>query len=218
MLAAHLGLSSLVLKDDTGLPSGSLKDRAAAVAVARARQLGLRHIACASTGNLSAAVAAAGIPVFAWKGETLEAYWWCTLRAMTWQLASSVLTVGGGIAGGLLYDQALVPDMELEHSASGAGAVLALEEESQRLMEAGAGWLERGRLPVGRLGGGRDLVERLETVGARQQHIAPGAGPCRTPAIQLVALDRCRQRADPATLLRRRRIGAAGQRNDDQAE
>ncbi len=25
-----------------------------------------------------------GIPVFAWKGETLEEYWWCTLQALTW--------------------------------------------------------------------------------------------------------------------------------------
>ena len=25
-----------------------------------------------------------GIPVFAWKGETLEEYWWCTERALTW--------------------------------------------------------------------------------------------------------------------------------------
>jgi adenosylhomocysteinase len=25
-----------------------------------------------------------GVPVFAWKGETLEAYWWCTEQALTW--------------------------------------------------------------------------------------------------------------------------------------
>src|SRR5207237_8159368 len=28
--------------------------------------------------HAAAAIAAAGIPVFAWKGETLEEYWWCT--------------------------------------------------------------------------------------------------------------------------------------------
>ncbi|MBK8166766.1 MAG: pyridoxal-phosphate dependent enzyme [bacterium] len=56
-LAAHLGLRSLVIKDDTGLPSGSLKDRAAAVALARARQLGFDHLACASTGNAAASLA-----------------------------------------------------------------------------------------------------------------------------------------------------------------
>lgn len=32
----------------------------------------------------AAAIAKRGIPVFAWKGETLEEYWDCTLRAMTW--------------------------------------------------------------------------------------------------------------------------------------
>ena len=32
--------------------------------------------------HAAAAVAKAGIPVFAWKGETLEEYWWCTERAL----------------------------------------------------------------------------------------------------------------------------------------
>ncbi|MBI4578485.1 MAG: adenosylhomocysteinase, partial [Planctomycetes bacterium] len=34
--------------------------------------------------HAAAAVAARGIPVFAWKGETLEEYWDCTLKALTW--------------------------------------------------------------------------------------------------------------------------------------
>ena len=33
--------------------------------------------------HAAAAIAAAGIPVFAWKGETLEEYWWCTNQALT---------------------------------------------------------------------------------------------------------------------------------------
>ncbi len=32
--------------------------------------------------HAAAAIAAAGVPVFAWKGETLEEYWWCTLQAL----------------------------------------------------------------------------------------------------------------------------------------
>lgn len=32
--------------------------------------------------HAAAAIAAAGVPVFAWKGETLEDYWWCTSRAL----------------------------------------------------------------------------------------------------------------------------------------
>ena len=34
--------------------------------------------------HAAAAMAASDIPVFAWKGETLEEYWWCTKQAMTW--------------------------------------------------------------------------------------------------------------------------------------
>ncbi|HKE21877.1 MAG TPA: adenosylhomocysteinase [Bryobacteraceae bacterium] len=33
--------------------------------------------------HAAAAIAAAGVPVFAWKGETLEEYWWCTYQALT---------------------------------------------------------------------------------------------------------------------------------------
>lgn len=35
--------------------------------------------------HAAAAIAAAGIPVFAWKGETLEEYWWCTNMALTFE-------------------------------------------------------------------------------------------------------------------------------------
>ena len=34
--------------------------------------------------HAASAMAAAGIPVFAWKGETIEEYWWCTRQALTW--------------------------------------------------------------------------------------------------------------------------------------
>ncbi len=56
-LADHLAQNQLWLKDDTGLPSASLKDRAAAVAIAHAQLLGVTHLACASTGNAAASLA-----------------------------------------------------------------------------------------------------------------------------------------------------------------
>ena len=34
--------------------------------------------------HAAAAIAATGVPVFAWKGETLEEYWWCTEQALAW--------------------------------------------------------------------------------------------------------------------------------------
>src|SRR6516162_11919459 len=33
--------------------------------------------------HAAAAIAAAGVPVFAWKGESLEEYWWCTNQAIS---------------------------------------------------------------------------------------------------------------------------------------
>ncbi|MGH3827423.1 MAG: threonine synthase, partial [Pseudonocardiaceae bacterium] len=58
-LAQALGVRRLWVKDDTGNPTHSFKDRVVAVALAAARQLGFRVLACPSTGNLANAVAAA---------------------------------------------------------------------------------------------------------------------------------------------------------------
>ncbi|HZS23209.1 MAG TPA: threonine synthase [Pseudonocardiaceae bacterium] len=58
-LALALGLRRVWIKDDTGNPTHSFKDRVVAVALAAARQLGFRVLACPSTGNLANAVAAA---------------------------------------------------------------------------------------------------------------------------------------------------------------
>ncbi|RZS87566.1 threonine synthase [Motilibacter rhizosphaerae] len=58
-LARELGIRSLWVKDDSGNPTHSFKDRVVAVALSAARQLGFTTIGCASTGNLANAVAAA---------------------------------------------------------------------------------------------------------------------------------------------------------------
>ncbi|TDB84582.1 threonine synthase [Actinomadura sp. KC216] len=58
-LAESLGLQSLWVKDDSGNPTHSFKDRVVAVALAAARELGFKVLACPSTGNLANAVAAA---------------------------------------------------------------------------------------------------------------------------------------------------------------
>ncbi|MDP4269468.1 MAG: adenosylhomocysteinase [Bacteroidota bacterium] len=45
----------------------------------------VRWVSCniySTQDHAAAAIAAAGIPVYAWKGETLEEYWWCTLQAL----------------------------------------------------------------------------------------------------------------------------------------
>jgi len=63
--------------------------------------------------HAAAAIAADGIPVFAWKGESLEEYWWCTEQALTWPggaLPNMILDDGGDatllIHKGVEYEQA----------------------------------------------------------------------------------------------------------------
>ena len=58
-LARELGMRKLWIKDDTGNPTHSFKDRVVAVALAAAQEMGFKVLACPSTGNLANAVAAA---------------------------------------------------------------------------------------------------------------------------------------------------------------
>jgi threonine synthase len=58
-LAKVLGMRALWIKDDSGNPTHSFKDRVVAVALENGRRLGFTTVACASTGNLANAVAAA---------------------------------------------------------------------------------------------------------------------------------------------------------------
>jgi adenosylhomocysteinase len=47
----------------------------------------VRWVSCnifSTQDHAAAAIAEAGIPVFAWKGETLDEYWWCTEQALNW--------------------------------------------------------------------------------------------------------------------------------------
>ncbi|MFP4628190.1 MAG: threonine synthase [Halobacteriales archaeon] len=59
-LASDLGLADLRVKHEGMNPTGSFKDRGMTVGVAVARRLGVERLACASTGNTAAALAAYG--------------------------------------------------------------------------------------------------------------------------------------------------------------
>jgi adenosylhomocysteinase len=69
--------------------------------------------------HAAAAIATAGVPVFAWKGETLEEYWWCTEQALRWPQADGstsgpnmILDDGG--------DATLVVHKGVEYERAGA--------------------------------------------------------------------------------------------------
>ena len=75
-LGAALGIDRLWVKDDSRNPSLSFKDRAVAIAAAVAPRFGIDTLACASTGNLAgataAAAAAAGLPAYVFIPADLE--------------------------------------------------------------------------------------------------------------------------------------------------
>jgi len=65
--------------------------------------------------HAAAAIAETGVPVFAWKGETLEEYWWCTEQALTWpdgEGPNMILDDGG--------DATLLVHKGVEFEAAGA--------------------------------------------------------------------------------------------------
>ena len=94
-LGTAIGVDDLWLKDDSRNPSLSFKDRPVALATARALELGLDTIACASTGNLAGAVAAAaaraGLRAYVFVPETTEA---SKIAAAAWYGATVVRVRG----------------------------------------------------------------------------------------------------------------------------
>ena len=65
--------------------------------------------------HAAAAIAVTGVPVFAWKGETLEEYWWCTEQALAWPGSDGpnmILDDGG--------DATLLVHNGVEYEAAGA--------------------------------------------------------------------------------------------------
>src|SRR3954449_10630688 len=65
--------------------------------------------------HAAAAIAAAGVPVYAWKGETLEEYWWCTEQALNWpgEDGPNMILDDGG-------DATLLVHKGVEYEAAGA--------------------------------------------------------------------------------------------------
>ena len=76
--------------------------------------------------HAAAAIAAAGVPVFAWKGETLEEYWDCTFKAITWPDGSGPdqIVDDGGDATLLIHK-----GVELENGSDWPNTESGSEEE-----------------------------------------------------------------------------------------
>ncbi len=72
-----------------------------AVLIETLRDLGadVRWASCnifSTQDHAAAAIVQAGVPVYAWKGETLDEYWWCTLKALSFSEGGPTLIVDDG--------------------------------------------------------------------------------------------------------------------------
>ncbi len=93
------------------------------------------HAAAAvAAGRQGTAADPRGVPVFAWKGETLEEYWWCTEQALTWR-------------------DGLTPNMILDDGGDATMMVLR-----------GAAWEKAGSVPALKDGDGEDWMSLLKTL------------------------------------------------------
>jgi adenosylhomocysteinase len=136
--------------------------------------------------HAAAAIAAAGIPVFAWKGETLEEYWWCTERALRWpddgtgaRGPNMILDDGGDatllVHKGVEFEQAgAVPDPSTADNEEFA-VVLAL---------LGRTFAEDARLWHDVAAGVRGVTEET-TTGVHRLYQMEAAGTLLFPAINV---------------------------------
>jgi adenosylhomocysteinase len=132
--------------------------------------------------HAAAAIAKAGIPVFAWKGETLEEYWWCTEQALTWPDGDGpnmVLDDGGDatllVHKGSEYEKAgAVPDPE---SADSEEFQVILRLLTRTLAEDPQKWTKIGEQVKG--------VTEETTTGVHRLYEMQEAGTLLFPAINV---------------------------------
>jgi adenosylhomocysteinase len=132
--------------------------------------------------HAAAAIAAAGIPVFAWKGETLEEYWQCTERALTWPDGAGpnmILDDGG--------DATLLVHKGVEYEKAGAvpDPSSADSEEFRLILELLQRSLERDSGKWTRIAEGLMGVTEETTTGVHRLYQLAETGELLFPAINV---------------------------------
>ncbi|MFD4317651.1 adenosylhomocysteinase [Streptomyces sp. NPDC058548] len=138
----------------------------------------VRWVSCniySTQDHAAAAIAAAGIPVFAWKGETLDEYWWCTEQALTWPDADgpNMILDDGGDATALVH-------LGVEYQKTGALPEAANEELA--VMRA---LLENSALDWSTLATGIRGVTEETTTGVHRLYEMHREGALLFPAINV---------------------------------
>ena len=78
--------------------------------------------------NAAAAIAKRGIPVFAWKGESLNEYWWCTWQALSWEDGPDLIVDDGGDATLMVHE-----GYRLEEIYKQTGKIPEIDAENEEM-------------------------------------------------------------------------------------
>ncbi|MGH2952643.1 MAG: adenosylhomocysteinase [Solirubrobacterales bacterium] len=135
--------------------------------------------------HAAAAIAAQGIPVFAWKGETLEEYWWCTEQALSWPNAGegegpNMILDDGGDATLLVHK-----GVEFERAGAVPDPQTADSEESRIVLEALQRSLDRDPQRWTRIADGIKGVTEETTTGVLRLYQLAATGDLLFPAINV---------------------------------
>ncbi len=83
--------------------------------------------------HAAAAIAETGVPVFAWKGETLDEYWWCTKQALWHEDGGPDLIVDDGGDATLIVHRGA--DREREYEATGRKPAVSTDNEEVQAID-----------------------------------------------------------------------------------
>jgi adenosylhomocysteinase len=122
-----------------------------------------------------------GVPVFAWKGETLEEYWWCTEQALTWPDGGPNMLLDDGGDATLLVHKGV----EFERAGAVPDPGAAGPEELRILLELLQASLDADPEKWTRIAAGIKGVTEETTTGVHRLYQMAEAGQLLFPAINV---------------------------------
>ncbi len=131
--------------------------------------------------HAAAAIAAKGIPVFAWKGESLEEYWWCTYQALTFEgnKGPNLIVDDGGDATLMIHK-----GFEAEKNPALLKAIASSQEETAFMKQLQEIYIENNRHWHNVVKEWKGVSEET-TTGVHRLYQMKGKGALLVPAINV---------------------------------